>query len=38
MIPSGSAIAKGVVITAISLVVLNFVKPMLPDSVSRLLG
>lgn len=38
MIPSGQAVAKGVVITAISLVIINFVKPYLPESVRGLLG
>lgn len=38
MMPSGNAVAKGVVITAISLVIINFVRPMLPDSVNKLLG
>lgn len=36
--PSGNAIAKGVVITAISLVIINFVKPYMPASVRGLLG
>lgn len=36
--PSGNAIAKGVVITAISLVIINFVKPYMPEPVRGLLG
>lgn len=36
--PTGNAIAKGVVITAISLVIINFVKPYMPESVCGLLG
>lgn len=38
MLPSGNAVAKGVVITAISLVIINFVKPYMPESVRGLLG
>lgn len=36
--PSVNAIGKGVVITAISLVIINFVKPYLPEPVRGLLG
>lgn len=37
VLPSSDAIVKGVVITAISLVIINFVKPHLPQSVSQYL-
>lgn len=36
--PSMNAIGKGVVITAISLVIINFVKPYLPESARNLLA
>ncbi|WP_277986401.1 hypothetical protein [Rhodocyclus gracilis] len=37
-IPSTDAIMKGVIITAISLVIINFAKPYLPDQVKSLLS
>lgn len=36
-VPSASTIGKAVVMTAISLVVINFVKPYLPTSVQQML-
>lgn len=36
--PTMNAIGKGVVITAISLVIINFVKPYLPESARNLLA
>lgn len=35
--PSASTMGKAVVMTAVSLVVINFVKPYLPDSLRNLL-
>jgi hypothetical protein len=37
VLPSSDAIVKGVVITAISLVIINMVKPHLPAAVTRYL-
>lgn len=37
-LPSVDAIGKGVIITAISLVIINLVKPALPLSVRQYLG
>lgn len=37
-LPSGNALVKGVVITAVSLVIINFAKPYLPASIKNLLG
>lgn len=37
-LPSSSTLIKGVVITAVSLVIINFVKPYLPQSARDLLG
>lgn len=37
VIPSSDAIVKGVVITAISLVIINFLRPHLPDVVRNYL-
>ena len=36
--PSASTIGKGVLITAISLVIINLVKPGLPEQARMLLG
>lgn len=36
-LPSGEAIVKGVIITAIAVVIINFAKPFLPAPVSNLL-
>lgn len=38
MVPNMQTIGKGVVITAISLVILHFVKPYLPAGVKELLS
>ena len=38
MIPSVNQIGKGVVMTAIALVIINFVKPYLPESARNLLA
>ncbi len=37
-LPSAGAMGKAVILTAVSIIVLNFVKPYLPTPIKNLLG